>query len=279
MVADGSMELTQGKVRKLLPLAAIMLLASCGARDGGAGQADAGDASSRDAPASTAAVSPAPDAPMPQALDTFAAVVVNEAIPSALFDIRYHTANNFTGAKVDGYNEPLCLLTEPAAAALMKVQKDVNAQGRSLKIFDCFRPQRAVDRFVRWARDLSDQAKKAEYYPAEDKSQLFEKGYIADRSGHSRGSTLDLTLVRLSDATELDMGTAFDYFDSLSNTADPRISEQQRANRLLLKEAMEKHGFVNYDKEWWHYTLAAEPHPDIYFDFPVQIAGHAGDGQ
>ena len=150
------------------------------------------------------------------------------------------------------------------------MQREVQGQGYSLKVFDCYRPQRAVDRFVAWGRDLSDQAMKAEHYPAEDKSQLFEKGYIADRSGHSRGSTLDLTLVRQPDATELDMGTPYDYFDSLSNTEDPRITGQQRANRLLLKGVMEKHGFVNYDKEWWHYTLTDEPYPDSYFDFPVR---------
>ena len=269
MAAGTLMEINRGKPRKLLLLTTLTLLAGCGAGNGGSRPAEAGDAAGRGAAGGPAA-SPAADAPLPQAADAFAAVVVNEAVPSAVFDIRYHRADNFTGTKVDGYEKPLCLLTEPAAAALQKAQKDLNAQGHSLKIFDCFRPQRAVDHFVRWGRDLDDQAKKAEYYPAEDKSQLFVKGYIADRSGHSRGSTLDLTLVRLADGAELDMGTPFDYFDSLSNTADPRISERQRANRLLLKEAMEKQGFANYDKEWWHYTLIDEPYPDTYFDFPVQ---------
>lgn len=197
-------------------------------------------------------------------------VTVNEAIPDALFEIRYFTASNFLGDKVDGYQKPLCLLSEPASSALAKVQEDLREQGYSLKIFDCYRPQRAVDHFVRWAKDAGDQKMKMQYYPNEDKAQLIPKGYIAERSGHSRGSTLDLSLARLSDGSELDMGTPFDYFDALSNTADSRIAERQRANRLLLKAAMERRGFVNYDKEWWHYTLADEPFPDTYFDFPIE---------
>ena len=197
-------------------------------------------------------------------------VSVNEIIPDALFDIRYYSGDNFLGARVDGYVKPLCFLTEPAGSALTQVQQEVSQQGYTLKIFDCYRPQRAVDHFVRWVQDLNDQKMKILYYPNEDKSRLIEKGYIADRSGHSRGSTVDLTLARASDATELYMGTPYDYFDTRSNTADPRITERQRDNRLLLKTAMEKHGFVNYDKEWWHYTLDDEPYPDTYFDFPVE---------
>lgn len=197
-------------------------------------------------------------------------VVVNETIPSAMFKIRYYSDNNFLGTKVDGYEKPFCVLTKHASAALANVQRDVQQQGYTLKIFDCYRPQRAVDHFVRWVRDSGDQKTKAQYYPNEEKAQLIERGYIADRSGHSRGSTLDLTLAQTSDGAELDMGTPFDYFDTLSNTADPRITEKQKNNRSLLKTAMEKHGFVNYDKEWWHYTLRNEPHSDTYFDFPVK---------
>ncbi len=197
-------------------------------------------------------------------------VVVNEAIPTALFEIRYYATDNFVGAKVDGYEKPLCVLSAQASAALAQVQRDVQQRGYTLKIFDCYRPQRAVDHFVRWVRDLDDQRTKADYYPNEDKAELIAKGYIADRSRHSRGSTLDLTLARTSDGAELDMGTPFDYFDTLSNTADPRITAEQKTNRSALKTAMEKHGFVNYDKEWWHYTLRDEPHPDTYFNFPVK---------
>ena len=197
-------------------------------------------------------------------------VVVNDESPSLVFDIRYYSDDNFLGTKVRGYESAKCILTRSASEALKKVQREMSAAGYTLKIFDCYRPQEAVDHFVQWVRDTDDQKMKAQYYPNEDKSQLIEKGYIADQSGHSRGSTLDLTLVENSSSTELDMGTPFDYFDTLSNTDDPRISEQQRRNRLLLKAAMENHGFVNYDKEWWHYTLKDEPYPETYFDFPVR---------
>ena len=197
-------------------------------------------------------------------------VVVNEAMPAAVFDIRYYTGDNFLGVRVDGYGKPLCILTRQALRALREVRRDVNAEGFELKIFDCYRPQRAVDHFVRWVNDPADQKEKSRYYPNEDKSRLVEKGYIADKSGHSRGSTVDLTLVAASDGRELDMGTPFDYFDTLSNTLDPRIVGRQAQNRALLKTAMERRGFVNYDKEWWHYTLADEPFPDTYFDFPIE---------
>ena len=197
-------------------------------------------------------------------------VVVNDEIPSLVFDIRYYSNDNFLGTKVRGYESAKCILTRPASEALKKAQRDISEAGYTLKIFDCYRPQQAVDHFVEWVRDADDQKMKAEYYPNEDKSQLIEKGYIADKSGHSRGSTLDLTLVESSSSAELDMGTPFDYFDALSNTDDPRISEEQRRNRQLLKSALENHGFVNYDKEWWHYTLKDEPYPDTYFDFPVK---------
>lgn len=220
-------------------------------------------------------------------------VMMNAVLPYALFEIRYFEENNFMGVPVNGYREPLCFLTKEAGQALEKVYQEVKNRGYTLKIFDCYRPQQAVDHFVRWARDLNDQKMKSKYYPHEDKSLLFEKGYIAEKSGHSRGSTLDLTLAvpvsdderkrnvwewiksfftmddYLHDAKELDMGTSYDFFDSLSHTADPRVTEKQKQNRLLLKKIMEKHGFVNYDKEWWHYTLKDEPYPDTYFNFPV----------
>ena len=197
-------------------------------------------------------------------------IVVNDEIPSLVFDIRYYSDDNFLGTKVRGYESAKCILTKAASEALKKVQEEISEKGYKLKIFDCYRPQQAVDHFVEWVNDADDQKMKAEYYPDEDKTLLIEKGYIADKSGHSRGSTLDLTLVEHDSATELDMGTPFDYFDTLSNTADPRMTEQQKHNRLLLKSAMENHGFVNYDKEWWHYTLQDEPYPDTYFNFSVK---------
>lgn len=197
-------------------------------------------------------------------------VAVNDEIPSLTFDIRYYSADNFLGTRVPGYESAKCLLTRPAAEALKSAQREIAAKGFTFKIFDCYRPQRAVDHFVDWVNDPGDRRMKAMYYPNEEKSRLIDKGYIADRSGHSRGSTLDLTLVEIASSEELDMGTPFDYFDTLSNTADPRITDQQKRNRQVLKTVMEKHGFVNYDKEWWHYTLENEPFPDTYFDFLVK---------
>ena len=258
-----------------LALAATLLLCGCG--NSGDGPQDpshpsppaSNQALPQQAPAQLGDGGYSNIASAKSAVETGGFVVVNEAIPAAIFDIRYHSSNNFVGTPVEGYEAPLCLLSEAAAAALAKAQREAAGQGRQLKVFDCYRPQRAVDHFVRWVEDLTDQRMKNAYYPEEDKSQLIEKGYIADRSGHSRGSTLDLTLANAADSSELDMGTPYDYFDTRSNTADPRISERQMANRLLLKNLMERHGFVNYDKEWWHYTLADEPYPDTYFDFPV----------
>ena len=214
--------------------------------------------------------------------------------PSLVMDIRYHGPHNFLGQRVDGYEAPKCLLTKPAAQALMAAQRDLRHMNLSLKIYDCYRPQRAVAHFVRWAKDIPDTKTKAEFYPQVDKSRLFADGYIAERSSHSRGGTVDLTIVplpvpaqapytpgqKLCPCTEpvgkrfgdnsLDMGTGFDCFSPLSHTANPSIGPTQRVNRALLKTLMEKHGFVNYDKEWWHYTLKNEPHPETYYDFPVK---------
>jgi D-alanyl-D-alanine dipeptidase len=160
-------------------------------------------------------------------------------------------------------------LTQVAAAALAEVARDLNSRGLVIKVFDCYRPERAVMNFVRWARDLNDTAEKAEFYPDVDKRVLFRDGYIASRSGHSRGSTLDLTLAK-ADGSELDMGTHFDFFSPKSWTDDASISTEQHANRMLLATAMRRRGFRGYDKEWWHFTLRNEPFPDTYFDFPVQ---------
>ncbi len=185
------------------------------------------------------------------------------AIPAAIIDMRYADDDNFTGARIDGYKRAKCLLTPPAVDALSRAGADLQAMGLTLRIFDCYRPQRAVDHFVRWAAS-GDQRTKADYFPNIEKSRLFAEGYIAERSGHSRGSTVDLTI------EGLDMGGPFDFFDPLSNTADPRVGVPQHANRLLLKLVMEKHGFRAYALEWWHFTLAEEPYPETYFDKPVK---------
>ncbi|HEV7930740.1 MAG TPA: M15 family metallopeptidase [Actinomadura sp.] len=220
-------------------------------------------------------------------------VVLHDVAPTILHDIRYRTFHNFVGRPVDGYEEPLCILTREAAVALGRAQRRLLEQGYTLKVYDCYRPQRAVDHFARWARDTGDQRMKREFYPNVDKTTLFDQGYIAARSGHSRGSTVDLTLVRLPAGPQrhyipgeplvpcfapaglrfpdntVDMGTGFDCFDTLANTMDPRITGRARANRLRLKASLEAAGFGNYAAEWWHYTLKGEPYPDTYFDFPV----------
>lgn len=222
-------------------------------------------------------------------------VDVSRHSPGILHDIRYATRHNFVGTWIDGYAEARCLLTIKAASRLAKVQRDVRAQGYALKVYDCYRPQRAVNHFIRWA-DGSSQTMKREFYPRIAKSTLFRDGYIARRSGHSRGSTVDLTLVKIPAPpktswrpedglqpctwprwkrfpdTSIDMGTGYDCFDTRAHTADPRLTTRQRANRQRLVTAMERQGFRNYAKEWWHFTLTDETYPTTYFDFPVSRA-------
>src|ERR1700675_952164 len=190
-------------------------------------------------------------------------------VPGLVADMRYAGAHNFVGRPIDGYETPHCLLTQPAARALAEVARDLVPRGLVIKVFDCYRPARAVMNFVRWARDLDDTAGKAEFYPNVDKRTLFRDGYIASHSGHSRRSTADFTLAPM-DGRELDMGTPFDFFSPRSWTADPNISPEQHANRMLLAAAMRRRGFRGYDKEWWHFTLRDEPFPDTYFDFPIR---------
>jgi D-alanyl-D-alanine dipeptidase len=190
-------------------------------------------------------------------------------VPGLIVEARYAGAHNFVGRPIDGYEAPRCLLTAAAANALAAVARDVAAQGLVLKVFDCYRPTRAVANFERWARDISDTAAKAEFYPDVDKHTLFRDGYISSRSGHSRGSTVDLTLAH-ADGRELHMGTPFDFFSPRSWYAASDISEQAKANRALFAAAMRRYGFRPYEKEWWHFTLRGEPFPDTYFDFPVQ---------
>ncbi|WP_415948434.1 M15 family metallopeptidase [Streptomyces sp. KLOTTS4A1] len=239
----------------------------------------------------TAAPATAGASPEPKAPEEF--VALDRVDPTILREMRYTTAHNFVGEPVDGYHRPLCLLTKPAARALHRAQRALLRKGYALKVYDCYRPQRAVDDFVRWAKDLDDERMKAEFYPHVDKSRLFDDGYIAAKSGHSRGSTVDLTLVRLPASTtrpyvsgeglvpcfapqnerfpdnSVDMGTGYDCFDALSHTDDPRITGEQRKNRDLLRGTLSETGFVNLPEEWWHFTYRPEPFPETYFDFPV----------
>jgi D-alanyl-D-alanine dipeptidase len=197
-------------------------------------------------------------------------VDASTVVPGLVVEMRYYGSYNFTGAPVDGYEAPTCILTRQAAEALAEVQAELKGFGLGLKVFDCYRPARAVAEFVRWSEDLADVKMKAEFYPDLAKSELFPKGYIADKSGHSRGSTADLTLVYLPYETELPMGTGFDFFSERSWPENPDQPPQARANRLLLSSLMQRHGFKPYPYEWWHFTLADEPYADTYFDFPVK---------
>lgn len=190
-------------------------------------------------------------------------------VPGLIVEMRYFGAHNFVGRPIAGYDRSVCLLTQEAAEALADVAGDLATMGLVLKLFDCYRPTRAVAHFMRWAQDLSDLAGKAEFYPDVDKRNLFRDGYIAERSGHSRGSTVDVTIAS-PDGRPLDMGTMFDLFSPRSWPSDTGISPEARANRALLATAMTRRGFVPYDKEWWHFTLAREPFPNTYFDFPVR---------
>ena len=197
-------------------------------------------------------------------------VDLKKAVPALQVEARYYGSNNFLGRPVDGYEAPRCYLTRPAAKALKAAEEALAPFGLGLKVFDAYRPQRAVDHFVRWAKDLGDTKMKARYYPRVAKSVLFKEGYIAARSGHSRGSTVDLTLIDRASGRELDMGTGFDFFGPESWPSSMAVTAQQRANRLLLRSVMTRAGFRPLQEEWWHFTLENEPFPERYFDFPVR---------
>ncbi len=197
-------------------------------------------------------------------------VEVTEVIPDVILEIRYYSTYNFVGTRVDGYVRPLALMTRQAADSLKAVNDELKAKGYRLKIWDTYRPQRAVNHFIRWAEDLNDTTMKKVFYPMVDKSLLFEQGYIYARSSHSRGSTVDLTLIETATGKELDMGSPFDWFGEESHPDYPCKLYMQSFNRLLLHDAMVRHGFEGLDSEWWHFTLANEPYPDTYFDFPIE---------
>lgn len=190
-------------------------------------------------------------------------------VPGLVVDMRYYGDTNFVGRRIAGYEAPVCLLTREAARAVGKAQEQLKAFGLGLKVYDCYRPKQAVADFAAWAKDLGDTKRKAVQYPNVDKSKLFELGYIAERSGHSRGSTLDLTLVDLRTRAELDMGSGYDLFDPVSWPSDQTVSAAARDNRMLLQTVMTANGFKPLKEEWWHFTLKDEPYPETYFDFPV----------
>jgi len=197
-------------------------------------------------------------------------VYLDDLIPTVQFDIRYYGNNNFVGKRINGYNAPLAIMTEEAAEALKEVQAELREKGFTLLIFDAYRPQKAVNHFMVWSKDAKDTKMKEQYYPNLDKSVLFQLGYIAEKSGHSRGSTVDLTLIDLKTGEKVDMGGNFDFFSEISHHSTDLITNAQAANRKLLKDVMEKHGFKPYLEEWWHYTLKNEPYPLQYFNFDVE---------
>ena len=219
-------------------------------------------------------------------------VPLDDVDATILQDMRYATKYNFVGRRIDGYRDPVCILHRRAARALHRAQDELRDQGYTLKVYDCYRPQRAVDHFVRWSQNGSQKMKR-EFYPRVDKARVFDLGYVARRSGHSRGSTVDLTLVKLPAKEQprwsrkefglvsctaprkrrypdnsVNMGTSYDCFDTRSHT----FSGRARKNRLLLRRTMDRAGFAPYDNEWWHFTLRNERYPDRYFDFPVEVS-------
>ena len=202
-------------------------------------------------------------------MDPSGFVLLGDYVPAILQEIRYYSTFNFIGDRIDGYEEPCALLTKEAARALKGVSGELLVQGYRLKVFDAYRPVSAVKHFVLWGIEDQDVRMKPWFYPELDKNALFAEGYIAKRSSHSRGSTVDLTLLDMKTGKELDMGSPFDLFSEVSHPDYRGVSQEQYENRMLLQEAMVRGGFVPLDCEWWHFTLANEPYPDTYFEFPV----------
>ena len=196
-------------------------------------------------------------------------VLLSDFVPGIVQEIRYFSTFNFIGDRVDGYEEPVALLTKEAARALKTVAAELNVQGYRLKIFDAYRPACAVRHFVLWGIEDLDLRMKPYFYPTLEKQSLFAEGYIAKQSSHSRGSAVDLTLLDMQSGREVDMGSPFDLFSDISHPDSRAVTETQHANRMLLQSAMIRGGFQPISCEWWHFSLADEPHPDVYFEFPV----------
>lgn len=197
-------------------------------------------------------------------------VDIEKEIEGVVIEARYAGTDNFLGRPVDGYKANKAVISVEAAAKLKLVQAELAEKGLGLKVFDAYRPQRAVDHFMRWIDDKADTTAKDAYYPDVSKKQLVPEGYIAEKSGHSRGSTIDLTIIRLADGSELDMGSPWDFFGPVSHALNDSIPVEAQQNRLLLRTLMLKHGFAPYEYEWWHFTLKDEPHKDTYFDFVIE---------
>jgi D-alanyl-D-alanine dipeptidase len=202
-------------------------------------------------------------------MDPSAFVLLADYVPAIVQEIRYYSTYNFIGERIDGYEEPCAIITKQAARALKSVSNEMNVQGYRLKVFDAYRPASAVKHFVLWGIEDTDIRMKPYFYPDLQKQELFMKGYIASKSSHSRGSTVDLTLLDMKTGKEVDMGSPFDMFSEVSHPDYKGISEEQYENRMQLRNVMIRNGFEPIDCEWWHFTLRDEPFPDTYFEFPV----------
>ena len=201
--------------------------------------------------------------------DTSGFVLLSDYVPAVVQEIRYYSTYNFIGDRIDGYEQPCAIITKEAARALKAVSNEMNVKGYRLKVFDAYRPATAVKHFVLWGIEDLDQRMKPFFYPDLEKTALFELGYIASKSSHSRGSTVDLTLLDMATGKEVDMGSPFDYFSEVSHPDYRGVTAEQYENRMMLQNVMVKHGFVPIDCEWWHFTLKDEPYPSTYFEFPV----------
>lgn len=202
--------------------------------------------------------------------DTSGFVILSEYVPDIIEEVRYHTTYNFIGDKIDGYDDPIILVVLEAALALQKANEEAKKLGYAFKVYDAYRPQTAVDHFVRWAKDINDTRMKEIFYPETKKEELFEKGFIASKSGHTRGSSIDLTLFNLKTGKEVDMGGVFDNFGDVSHSSYTEgLTEEQINNRKLLHKIMTENGFKGINSEWWHFNLIDEPYPDTYFTFPI----------
>ena len=202
-------------------------------------------------------------------MDPSAFVLLADYVPAVVQEIRYYSTYNFIGERIDGYEEPCAILTRQAARALKAVSNEMNVRGYRLKIFDAYRPACAVKHFVLWGIEDTDIRMKPYFYPDLEKQELFMKGYVASKSSHSRGSTVDLTLLDMKTGKEVDMGSPFDYFSEVSHPDYKGVTKEQYDNRMFLQDLMVRGGFVPVDCEWWHFTLKDEPFPDTYFEFPV----------
>lgn len=244
------------KLKLYLPILIVCLTqaVSCGQRDNTHGCACGDD--------STVVVAPE--------MDSSDFVRIDEAVPDVILEIRYYSTYNFIGDRIDGYEAPVALMTKEAAVALKRVSDNLVKQGFRLKIFDAYRPQTAVNHFIRWAKEVDDIRMKEYFYPQVDKSRLFDLGFIAARSSHSRGSTVDLTLFDMKTGREVDMGAPFDWFGKESFPDYPKLTKEQVRLRHVLRDAMLAEGFKPFTTEWWHFTLKDEPFPETYFDFPVR---------